>query len=217
MTTADQVEDRWLDVLAGRAQPGDTATQQAALLRGYIGLQAAEDLARVPDPEGEKRVLNRLRARGAFRDVPAVVKPAPNPVSRLIAWLFPQDGGHLGRYAAVATVAFAVVAASVLMPENGDDNDLSSVKSLPGAVQPGVPATSEALVMSAQPAQEAAQLVQVLKQAGVAANIGREGGDQVVRAQIPPDRFAAVQQGLAGMGLAAQVPGPVVFRFRKLP
>jgi len=215
---SENMDDRWLDVLAGRAKATDRATRQASSLRTYFELQAADDLATAPDPQVEKRIMNALRAKGAFSEVAQPQAPKPGLVKSVLEWLFPTGGGHMGRYAAVATVAFAVVVGPMVMRDVGNDaNDTGSVKSAPGAPARGAPAAGEAVVMSGQPAVEATQLVAALAGAGVDARVTAEGADQVVRARIAPDRAAAAAASLASIGMAAPASGDLVVRFKTLP
>lgn len=63
-----QDDERWLDVLANKAEASNHDTRQAAALRGYFALQTAEELAHAPDPEGENRLMNMLRERSPVEE-----------------------------------------------------------------------------------------------------------------------------------------------------
>ena len=222
-TFTEQDNERWLDVLAGKTQATDLATRQAASLRRYFEHQAAEDLAQAPDPQAEKRMLNRLRARGAFDAAPAPLPAENQPglLRRAVAWLLPPEGGHMGRYAAVATVAFAVITGPMLLRGAGEPlDDTSAMKGLPPPpppLTPPDPALMGVLVMSAQPAQAAAQVVAVLTQAGIKSVLIQEGEDHLLRAQIPAAQVAELKQRLASLGLTIPTDGGLRLRFMPLP
>lgn len=220
----ESADERWLQVLAGRAEPRDAAERQAAALRRYFELQAAREATlSTHDGEAEKRVLNLLRARGAFE----AAAPAAAPrgwLARAGDWLFPADGGHLGRYAAVAGLAFALVLAVPWQRQwqdgPGAGDEAATLKRLPAAEPAAAAAPAplgEGLLMSARPAEEAARLVAALAEAGVNARLEVQGSEQLVRAEVPAERLAAVQQRLAALGLAVPAPGELVVRYRPLP
>ncbi|MES3022151.1 MAG: hypothetical protein V4857_11290 [Pseudomonadota bacterium] len=203
---ASENNEAWLEVLAGRAEPRDRATRQAASLRHYFALQAAADMAGASDPEGEKRVMNMLRLRGAF-DAP----PAPAPVARTglagwLAWLLPPGQGNGGRFAMAAACAFALVLSPALFNQGQAPRIDDGSK---GFVAP--PAD---LVQSAQPAADAAQLVAQLAAAGIAAQARPEGAEHVVRAQVAPAQRAAAARQLDGIGIALPATGALVVRFQ---
>ena len=64
MTT--QNDAVWLDVLAGKAEANDRDTEQAAALRHYFELQAANELVGITNPQGEQHLLSLLRNQGVF-------------------------------------------------------------------------------------------------------------------------------------------------------
>ena len=114
----DHDDTPWLNVLAGKAQPSDHATRQAAALRQYFERQVADDLAQVPDLQEEKRVLNALRARGAFAEKPAAAAEALVRKS-VWSWLFPANGLRAPGYAAAAVLAIAVVTVPFMLRTGG--------------------------------------------------------------------------------------------------
>ena len=210
-TTAD---DRWLDVLAGRAAPTDRAGRQAAELRGYFDTRLAT--AGEADSEQEKRVMNLLRARGAFA--------APAPASRRswfeqvwAWWQAPQ--GHRGMgYGAAAVLAFAVVVAGPqLLPGGGGspDRDLKSVPMQPPEVQPKGLDLGGTVIRAVQPEQEALRLQLRLSAQDLASVLQREGPGWVLRAQVPAAQRASVQTLLEGYGATLAADGELVLRFEK--
>jgi hypothetical protein len=197
--------ERWLDVLAGKSVPNDAETLKAAALREII---LEDEKALEPmDAATETRIMNTLRARGAF-DVPKPAQPR-SLLARAWEWLFPPGSGHTGRYAAMAAVAMAVVAAPVvyqnLRQAPGDDG--MSIKSAPG----------EAIVFAANPDQDAAGLLAVLARNGVAGQVRSEGSDRLVEAQVSADRLPQVHTEMMNMGLAVPENGTLKVRFRKAP
>ncbi|MES2298062.1 MAG: hypothetical protein V4582_13540 [Pseudomonadota bacterium] len=213
-------DDKWMDVLAGRAEASDGATRQAASLRAYFARQSAEELAHTPDAQGEKRLLNMLRARGAFeentgeRAKPATTRGA---FARLLDWLLPPGQPHGARYAMIAAAAFALVLSPYLMrAPNSELGELEGMKSVPRLNTNANPVESEGIVMSANPRQEAAQLVALLAQAGVDASASADGDDQLVRAQVARERIGAANAKLAGIGMALPESGTLAVRFKPL-
>ena len=210
-------DDRWAEVLAGRAAAADAATRQAASLRSYFERQAAEDLAAPVDPEGETRMLNALRARGVFeaaRSLPGRANETAR--SRWLASLRSLTDARVARYSVAAAGVFAAVIVVPLLMQRPGEDDGSAVK---GGVKPTtqIATDGEGLMMLARPEQGASQLVSAMALAGVAAESGAEGEDFVVRARIDADHAVAARQKLAEIGLAAPATGRLIVRFKKLP
>lgn len=209
-------DDRWLEVLAGRATPVDLAGRQAAELRGYFEAQLAA--AAPADSEQEKRVMNLLRARGAF------VAPAPAPTSsrswleQLQAW-WQAPQGHRGMgYGAAAVLAFAVVVAGpqLLPDESGSpDSGMKSIPMQPPEVQPKGLDFGGAVIRAVQPEQEALRLQLRLSAQDLASVLQREGPDWVLRAQVPDAQRASVQALLDGYGATLAADGQLMLRFEK--
>jgi hypothetical protein len=131
-----QTEDdaRWLAVLAGRAQPDDDATREAAQYRAFFARQADGELAREADDATRIRAMNQLRAAGAFAaPKKAVAAPPPGGFKAMLQWLFPP-GRSGARYALVAAVVLAVLAAPLVF-RPGEDEAPGQIKSLPGGTR----------------------------------------------------------------------------------
>ncbi len=202
-------DERWLDVLAGKVEPRTADERMAARARSYFDKEDRE--AQSVDPSLRLRVENMLMARLA-EDARRSAAPArhPGPWRALMAWLVPAEGGHSGRYAAVAAAVMAVVAVPLLMrPGTPAIDDPGTIKS------PGSLIAPEAVIASPQPAQDAERLLQALASQGVVAALSEDGADRVVVARVPADRLtatAAVLQRDLGLTLAAD--GQLRVRFK---
>lgn len=208
--------DRWLRVLAGKARPDNEEARKAAVLRALLIRDAEAAVKR--DPASTTRIVNLLEAKGAFN----APKPAPvrasNPLAAAWAWLFHAGGGHPGRYAAVAAVALAVLAAPGLLRDafKSPDDDSGTMKGLPPIVSPGATAR-ETVVVVADPDKDATQLLVVLGRQGVSAQITEDQADRVIQARVPAERLASVNAEMNALGLVLPSDGQLKFRFRKGP
>lgn len=201
-------DERWLEVLAGRGRADDADTRQAQVLRGYFERRAAAEMSAVAaDEQREKRVLNALRAQGAF-DAPSAAAHAPSGgvFARAIAWLLPPGGGRSARYALAAAALAAVIAVPLLSQHGNDGSDMKATR---GA--------SEAVLSVADPAAEAAELQVLLGRSGVDATIDRDAGDIVVRAAVAPEARNAVQAALMSRGVVLPPDGRLLLRLRTAP
>lgn len=214
--THEDDEQRWLDVLAGRAEPHDEDTRKASLLRRVIADEQSQ--AEPLDNAATTRVMNLLRAKGVF-DAPA--PQAAGAWLRLKQWLLPAQAGRAvsfgGRQAALAAVLAGVVAIPLLVwheRNKSDDND-SSIKGLPGAVVAPAASQPATVVDSAQALQAALRLVAVLAQHGVQAQISQDSGDMIVQAKVPASGLVATQADLLGIGLALPPDGELTVRFHQ--
>ena len=71
-------DDRWIEVLAGRADPDDAHTRRAARARQVLAEQLQADLDAAPDEAASRRWLNALEATAAgLRQQAGVGSPAP--------------------------------------------------------------------------------------------------------------------------------------------
>lgn len=196
--THDDDTQRWLDVLAGRAEPTDAETRRAAALRQVI-LHQDHQVAPVNEAT-RTRMLERLRARGAFTPPPTLAQRWWQTLNRLQAWLLPPGGMPVARFAALALV-LAVVAAPLWLPRDEGVEIKGSA--------------AETVIHSVRPEQDAAAVLDVLSRHGITGQLARESGDTLVEAQIPADRLAQVQGDLVNLGLAAPADGQLKLRFRK--
>jgi hypothetical protein len=208
MPTPDE-RDHWLDVLAGKAQPRDPASQQAAALRGYFSQQQAAAAALQPDAEQEKRLLNGLRARGAFAEKTA---GATAPSTATNGWLdgLRQWWQHAGQgrwvYGAAALLAFAMVTVPPLL-KGGDAG--------PGE---GVPMLARGGVRmpSAQPQQDAERLQLLLSLHGLPSSVQQAGADWIVSADVPAGARAELEPELGARGMRLPADGHLRLRFAPL-
>ncbi len=209
MTTEN--DERWLKVLAGKAEADDADTRQAVGLRNYFEQQDQHTPAL--DEAAQRRIMNALAAKGAFAQaIPVQPVQRPGLLAQVLQWLFPQGRFSGGRFAGVAVAVLAVLVLPFVLHSPTGDDDPSGIKSLPtGLNNPTV------VIDSAQPEQLAAQLVATLARHGVLAELRAEGVDRWVQAQIPAQRMASVQSELVSLGLAAQPDGRLIVQFRRQP
>ncbi len=209
MTT--EKDERWLDVLAAKADPDDAPTRHAAALRGYFELQDQHTPAL--DEAAQRRIMNALEATGALTPL-APLKPVERPslLAQALNWLFPQGHASGGRFAGVAAAVLAVLVLPFVLHSPTSDDDPYGIKSLPAGLS-----APTAVIDSAQPERLATQLVAMLAHHGVLAELRAKGADQWVKANIPADRLAAVQTDLVSMGLAARSDGQLEVQFRRQP
>jgi hypothetical protein len=219
-------DDHWFQVLAGKAPAHDRDTAQAAALRDYLVAEAQHTPPL--DAADQRRIMNLLEAKGAFRaTTTATNTAAPTAFGRLVRWLdglAPAGNPFNARFAGFAAAVLAVVALPFLLHGPGLEPDPYGVKGGVNGVLNGVlsgvlsgvatPATPSAVITSPSPAQSAAQLVALLTQHGVVTSLRVDGDNRWVQAQIPPERLPAVQAELLGMGLAANAQGEVSVHFR---
>jgi hypothetical protein len=116
--TADQDKQRWFDVLAGKTEPNDSTTRRAAKLRKILLSQRELDRQRAPDPQAEKRLLNRVQAERAKQ---AATRPASFP-SRIWQWIFPPSGAHLGRSGGVVAAMLVLVFGPIVLLQERNSN-----------------------------------------------------------------------------------------------
>lgn len=216
MTTEQQ--DRWLEVLSGKAKATDRETRQAQSLRGFFELQQAEDNKLQLDPQAEKRIMNMMRAKGAF-DAPeaATVTNRPaNLLGQLLNWLLPPEGGHAGRYAAVAAVAFAVVAGPVflLQHQDGLPEDGGGMKSFPpGGASAPTAGIDQIHVIAPDPAEEASQVLAALARHGIQTQARVDGQDRVISVDVDAGNRQAVGAELQSLGISLAADGRLRVRF----
>jgi hypothetical protein len=203
-------DDDWLEVLAGKKEPQDAQTRQAAALRNYFELQ--DQHAPTLDEATQRRILNALEATGVFAP-PATVKTEVGTglVARVLQWLFPQGHANRGRYAGVALAVMAAVMLPYLLHSPVGEEDPYGVKSFPK----GMTDPSAIVIDTAQPEQLADQLVAALSRHGVAAELRTDAIGQWVQAQIPAERIATVQADLASLGVVAPQDGRLMVQFRR--
>jgi len=225
-------DDRWLDVLAGRAEAHDRATHQAAQARAHIAQQVAADQAAPVDEQRTKRLLNLMQAQAEQRSraqaaaapaVAASATAAAGPLARLLAWLNPAQGGGLrAAGAAAAVMGLAVVLVTTLKPAGDDDH--TQMKGLPPITEPitapglqGGGASGALVVVGKEPLSRALALQASLQGQGVSAEVFPLGDRARLDASVPADRQAAVRQALAGQGITWGGGSQLSLEFRSAP
>lgn len=215
---ADDTEasDRWLEVLAGRAEPTDAGTRRAAALRACFETRLATEAEKPADPERLKTLLNLMEAEGeaAARAARAAGAGGPagtdvaggshGPLSRLARWLFP-DGGFSGWR--LGGVAAGILGVAVLLravwPELDDES--RRMKSVPpgAGTSAQAPATVTPIVVTgSDPLHGAIGLQSALRNAGLEAQVYPLGATARLEARVSGERAAAVRDELSRLGLA---------------
>jgi len=206
-------EDRWLEVLAGKAKPLDADTQNAAVLRAVLRDEKAQAEANASteeaDPAQVVRIMNALQARGAF-----VAPPAPtNPWLRLVRWLNPLPGPDApsgarlaGRRAALAAGLAAVIALPLVLHDDPDAIPGDTVdKNLPPGIRSGGgsdPSAAMQTVLAADPEQLANSVREALVTSAVATLITSDSNGVFIQASVPAADRAAVARALSNLGIA---------------
>lgn len=225
-------DDRWLDVLAGRAEAHDRPTRQAAQARAHIAQQVAADQAVPVDEQRTKRLLNLMQAQAEQRSraqaaaapaVAASATAASGPLARLLAWLNPAQGGGLrAAGAAAAVMGLAVVLVTTLKPAGDDDH--TQMKGLPPITEPitapglqGGGASGALVVVGKEPLSRALALQASLQGQGVSAEVFPLGDRARLDASVPADRQTAVRQALAGQGINWGGGSQLSLEFRSAP
>jgi len=219
--THSSADDPWLEVLAGRAEPHDHATRQAAQARAHIARQVAADQATPVDEQRTKRLLNLMQAQAEQRNrAQATATPVatPGPLARLLAWLNPAQGGGLrAAGAAAAVMGLAVVLVTTLKPSGDDDH--TQMKGLPPISAPGMQggASGALAVIGGEPLARALALQASLQGQGVSAEVFPLGDRARLDATVPAERQAAVRQSLAGQGITWAGGSQLSLEFRSAP
>ncbi|MES2938477.1 MAG: hypothetical protein V4864_12405 [Pseudomonadota bacterium] len=201
---------RWLAVLAGRAQPDDDATREAAQYRAFFVKQADGDLARQADDATRIRAMNHLRGAGAFAaPKKAVAAPPPGGFQAMLQWLFPP-GRSGARYALVAAVVLAVLAAPLVFRPDGGDAP-GQIKSLPG----GTRDAQELVLVARDPVQRGREIENALIAAGVAPLVEATQQEVLLAARIAPADLAGARQALRPLGVPVPDDGQLRLRIRR--
>lgn len=207
--STSQDDDRWLDVLAGRAEPSNDEERKAARARQFFQKEAEHD--RQVDPATRQRVENLLTAKLAAArqsQLQQTAKPQTSWWAGLLGWLAPGGAMSSGRFATAAMAVMALVAVPYFLnPTALDADDPASIKS---------PITvPETVIAAERPAQDAANLLQALASQGVVAVLTEEGPDRLVVARIPADKLTAVAGTLQQeLGVVLPPDGELRVRFK---
>ncbi|MBL8483038.1 MAG: hypothetical protein JNJ60_12640 [Rhodocyclaceae bacterium] len=203
-TDKDQL---WLDVLAGRAEPSDADTRQAAQLRTYLERRAEEELNTQPDPARERRMLDYLQAHGALA-APRSAAPAPGLLQRLAHWLFPPGAANGFRYAMAAALLCALAIPLVLLVQRGTEDPLAYKDfTTPGEVL---------TIRAADPQLEARRLAAILAGHGVNASLSASGAQVLLKAEVPAAARDAIRKAMLDEGIPIAADGPILLRIEPL-
>lgn len=208
-------EERWLDVLAAKAQPQNAHERKAARLRACFEREEQDIPALTPQEEQRMQQLLATKLAAYQRQQAArpvaqrVPRPSGRPWQAALGWLFGADGLQGARLATLAATVVAVIAVPVTIHLTQED---SQPKSTPAWV-----IGEEHVISTAQPAEESARLLQVLAQQGVVAQMAVQGEDRVVIAQVPANQQSAVAEALQAEGVALPPSGQLHLRFKKAP
>lgn len=223
--TDKTTDDRWLEVLAGRAEPNDHATAQAAQARAYVAQQVAADMAAPMDEQRTKRLLNLMQAQAEQRKrgqaVAAPADPAasgPGVLARLLAWLNPAQGGGLRVAGVAAMMGLAAVLVTTVFQEV--DDDTNQMKSLPPTTVPSPQGSTDAgalVVLDKEPLARALALQASLKAQGITAEVFPLGDRARLDASVPAGQLAAVRQTLAAQGITWEGGPSLSLEFRSEP
>lgn len=204
--STSQDDDRWLDVLAGRAEPSNDDERKAARARQFFQKEAEQDLQ--VDAATRQRIENLVRAK--LEAAKQLQKPEAHAGwwAAVTAWFFPEGSASAGRFATAAMAVMALVAVPTMInPGAVDPEDPTSIKS---------PITvPETVIAAEQPAQDATKLLQALANQGVVAALTEEGADRVVVAHIPADKLNSVASTLQQeLGVVLPPDGELRVRFK---
>jgi predicted component of type VI protein secretion system len=225
-------DDRWIEVLAGRAQPDDPHTRRASRARQVLAVQLQADLDAAPDEAASRRWLNALEATAAgLRQSAVAGNPVPSasippravPVGTA-SWVqvLRQAWHALGtpRLAGAAAAVFGVgVAVLLVWPESGGDELAPKIAApAPPAVTSSTVTPGSALMAtSADPLEDALALRDALRVLGVQATVVELGDATRVDAAVGAEAQAAVERLMKDKGVA-WVAGPqlsVQFKARR--
>ena len=197
-------DDKWLDVLAGRAQAEDLATRQAAKARDFYSRQAEADQAQPVDEQRLKRLQNLMQAQVAERRAAAAAaKPVVRAglLARLGAWFNPPQGGGL-RYAGAAMAVMGLAAVLVIALDAPNDDHTMKGGPLDGLTLPGNAGGADwQVVVGGQPLARALAVQAALQQRNVSAEVTPLGDKTRLEASVPAAQQAAVRADLAALDI----------------
>lgn len=217
--TTTQDDAAWLATLSGKAAPTGLASRQAAQAREYFLHQAADEDLDVPDQATRIRIMNLLRAKGAFNES-AAVAPQHGWLARIWNWIAPPGDGRGAGYAIAAGIAVAALALPLVL-RSPEPDDSASVKGLPKGASSGqppalqVPSSSERLILTADPSSTGRDLAQALGTAGAQAQVAAAGTEVLLTATVPPASAGRASAVLAAYGLPVPADGQLRIRLAR--
>lgn len=219
-------DERWADVLAGRATPTDDETRVAAGLRELLLNEPPLDEMPL-DAAAVTRVMNALEARGAFkpRPQPDTGAPTTRPAEPRQGTLRPGAPRSFSSRPAAAALPAPVIASPGLRWAMGCVAVIAAlVTAFPPGNEPDEPdlipkgggaALPPGRQVHAVPDPEASarELAALLNAHGTAARVGASGSAWTVSATVPAARLPEAADALASRGLTVGAEGRVVVRF----
>lgn len=198
--------DPWLDAVAGRPANLDAADRdEAAAVRAYYARRRQAEDATPPDPAREVRMLNRLRARGAFAPPCRPPSLVERFARRLQAWL-PSPVGGQALAAGLALVLLATPLAYMFGRPDGEDPGQTAVYR---GDQP------EASIRTADPGAAAAAIGQALRALGAPCRQVPEDGGLRLEAKVPAGQLAAAKAALSPWQVSVPANGVLVIHLRR--
>ena len=213
----DRKDDRWIEVLSGRAEANDAETRRAARLRAYFERRHEDEARMAPSAEGEARLMDHLARHGVLPTesrAPAATRPGGGRFKDLLARLLPAGPGG---YALAAMVVVAVLAVPVLQQITSPDGPGfdRSFKSGPDTSRIGNVETAR--ILAEHPEVDARRIADLLATHGIDASVMSVGNASTVRARIPAESVARVRQALAAEGIAIDTGVELAIEFQPFP
>jgi hypothetical protein len=189
-------QDKWLDVLQGRAEPTDRETREARAIREYILERLEVELTPLSDPEREKRLRNRVEAQ-----FPALAAPAPEPKESLLkSWFGSWQMGWPTLGAVAAAVVLGVLVVPLMQNQSSPHDDFLTPKVFtPDSAAPATDQVSPEALARAQAFSE--QVRQALAPLGVSIQVKPTPTGLEISADIEPEQRAAAAQALTPLGV----------------
>lgn len=179
------MDERWLEVLSGRAEPTDAATREAMGYRKYLERCAQDERSDI-DEAAYLRTMNFLRARGAFERRP--VAPHGDGKWRALISRLHVPGQPGARAAFVATVMLAVVVVPLVLRQPMDSPQMKGL--------PPLTAVEENVLVAADPVQQARAIQAALIMNGVEASVEPGAAQLLLTATVAPEDMEAVREAL---------------------
>lgn len=205
--------DEWLDIVSGRrsADASSADQRQAAAVREYFLKRMEDDNEPLVDEARERRMMNFLEAKGAFREAAAAGRARQSGgfaglVRSVLEWLDPARPGASIRYGALAAIVAAVAIVPLLQqpPEGVTKSGGSDIRDAEGVYRRAV----------ADPAGAARQLASRLEAAGIPARVVESAGAWRIEAKVGAAQRDAASAALSEIGAPLPANGIVVVELR---
>ena len=198
----------WLDSLAGRSQsdPDAKATRDYFLRR----IAEEENTEAQPDEMRERRMLNYLRARGAFIEQ-AAVQPPPGVLAKIqrgFQQFLQSMVRHPALTAGIAAALLMLPVASQLWQRGTPDIVAESQVEYRGDI-------AVVTLASTEPATTAGRITSILQQKQIAFRQVRKEAAWVIETKVPAEQRAAVQAAWSEWKIAIPANGIIVIEIRE--